>query len=470
MRKAVFQYGSAKYITVLLNLILTSILSRILTPGDYGIVSVIVVFTAFFSILATMGLGTGVVQNKNILEEEIEGIFTFSVWISILLWFSFIMLSYLVAWFYKDNIYIRVMQCLSFSVLFEALNVVPNALILKEERFRLVSMRMIVSATISGFVAVIIALKGGKYYALVIQNILSSGIQFFWNLWSIKLHYRLKPNLQGIRKIGNYSFFQFLYSILLSLSQNLDNLLVGKYIGNVDLAYYNKSYSVMRYPINYIPHAISPVLHPILSKYQEDVEYIYIQYLKIVKVMSGIGLFFSIIFVWEAEEIILILFGNQWRGAIDSFRIFGFSIWFQIINAMAGSIYQSVNATKNMFFSGVIHISFSMLAIVIGILSGNINVLALCLTISWVFKFIIESFFLVKRSLFKNIVDYWKNFLPEFFIFVICSFIFNLTFSKIGFSLLINFLIKTFSIVIAFLPLYIGFGQYKYLLCLRKGK
>ncbi len=470
MKKAIFQYGSARYCTVFINLLLTSILSRILTPEDYGIISVIMVFCTFFNTLATMGLGTGIIQNKSISYQETEGIFSFSAGISILLWFFFWLLSYPVSWFYGDKIYIGVMKYLSISVLLNSLNVIPNALILKAEKFRLISVRMIVSALISGFISIVIALKGGKYYSLIVQNILIAGIPLFWNMASLKLHIRIKPNLEGLKKIGNYSFFQFLYSVILALSQNLDDLLVGKYVGSEQLAYYNKSYTVMRYPINYIPHAVSPVLHPILSKYQEDKNYIYDQYLKIIKVVSAIGLFVSFVFIWEAEEIVLLLFGSQWKDSVSVIRIFGFSIWFQVINAMAGSIYQSVNATKNMFLSGVIHISISIFAIIIGIVSGSIDILAMVLTISWGIKFIIESVFLVKKSLNRSVKDYWRIFLPELLIFCVMSIAFYFLFPKIRFSLMMNLIVKTCSIIAVFSILYISLGQYKFLLNLRSNK
>lgn len=462
MKKAVIQYAIAKYSTVIINLVITSILSRILIPSDYGIIAVVMVFINLFNIFSTLGIGTGVIQNQDLKKDEIEGIFSTTVWISLIIWIVFIGLSFIVSKIYQDVIYVNIMCWLSPSVLLMALNVVPNAVILKEQRYREIAFRMILGAGISGVVAIIVALNGGKYYALVVQNILNSLIQFCGNQYSVRIKFRLKANMQGVRKIANYSMFQFLYSLCLAVSQNLDNLLTAKMIGSEQLAYYNKGYTLMRYPIDYIPHTLSPVLHPILAQHQNELAHIYIEYIKLAKLVSLIATFCSLIFILEAKEIICFLFGTQWENSVPIVQIFGIGLWFQMINALAGAIYQSSNATKNMFFSGCIHITCSIVAIIIGVMYGNIEILALALTISWIIKFIVESIFLVKLSLKQSVLKYWKNFMIEFLMFGITLGIGSCIFKQVINSFFISILYKSFIIVLVYGLLCLIFRKTKY--------
>ncbi len=463
MKKAMFTYAFARYSTVVIGLLINAILSRILLPEDYGIIAVVTVFTALFNVLSTMGLGTGLIQNKELTEEDTDNIYSLSVWIALLLGVVFFVCAWPIASFYGDDRYIVIVQVLSISVFLNAINVIPNAILLKEEQFKKIAFRMIMASCLSGAVAIIMALNNGGYYALVVQTILSIAIQFIWNRASVKLHFHLKVNMVSVKKIANYSFFQFAYSLLLYLSQNLDNLLTGKVMGSEQLAYYNKSYSVMRYPIDYIPHAISPVLHPVLSKYQDDSEYIYKKYVDIIKVMSLIGVFVSLIFFWEAPEIIELLFGKQWGQSIPSFRIFGIGIWVQLVNALAGSIYQSTNNTKNMFYSGLIHVVITLVAIIAGICSNDINILAIYIVISWYIKFLVETYFLVFKSLKKNVFQYLKIFLPDLVIFVVTGVIYGFVQQWIHFGILVNIVVKSLAIGLIFVVCCICFGQVKYI-------
>ena len=80
-RETVF-YGVAKYTNVFVTLLTTSVLSRILNASEFGVVSIVTVFTAFFAILSDMGLGTAVIQNKSLSNDEISDIFSFSVYVA----------------------------------------------------------------------------------------------------------------------------------------------------------------------------------------------------------------------------------------------------------------------------------------------------------------------------------------------------------------------------------------------------
>ena len=67
--------GAAKYSTVILNILFTAVLSRILSPEDYGIVAITAVFTVFFGLFADVGLGAGVIQNQKLTKKKLQNLF-----------------------------------------------------------------------------------------------------------------------------------------------------------------------------------------------------------------------------------------------------------------------------------------------------------------------------------------------------------------------------------------------------------
>ena len=148
---------------------------------------------------------------------------------------------------------------------------------MKEKKFALVAIRTIVVYMGSNIITIILALNGWKYYSLVAQSIISSIATFMWNYKSSKLKFKLRFEIDSVRKIIGYSSFNFAYDLLNYFGRNLDNILTGRFMGAVALGYYNKAYQLMLYPVQYLTNVITPVLHPILSDYSEKKAYIYIK-------------------------------------------------------------------------------------------------------------------------------------------------------------------------------------------------
>ena len=94
IKKAALINAVSKYSVVIFSIIFNAILARIVTPDQFGIVAVITVFTNFFGVLADMGIGTAVIQNKELTEYDINHIFTFTIYIGFALGLIFVGVSF----------------------------------------------------------------------------------------------------------------------------------------------------------------------------------------------------------------------------------------------------------------------------------------------------------------------------------------------------------------------------------------
>lgn len=90
----------------------------------------------------------------------------------------------------------------------------------------------------------------------------------------------------GFRKIARYSGFQFAFNIINYFSRNLDNILIGKFMGNQNLGIYSQSYQLMMYPVANLTHVITPVLHPVLARFVDQPKIIFEEYLKVVNILA----------------------------------------------------------------------------------------------------------------------------------------------------------------------------------------
>uniref|UniRef100_UPI0026EB6775 oligosaccharide flippase family protein n=1 Tax=Alkalibaculum bacchi TaxID=645887 RepID=UPI0026EB6775 len=254
IRKATTINFFGKYTNIFVQLIYSAILARILSPEDFGVVAVVTVFTTFFSLIANIGIGPAIIQHRNIDEEDINHLFSLTIYIGLVIGILFALFSIPISIFYDDSVYIPIGALLAISLLFNTVNIVPNSLLLKAQRFKLVNLRLVLVSVLSAIPTIILALIGFKYYALVIHSILVSFITFIWNFSTVKLKFVLKINTDSYKKIKGFSSYQFAFSLVNYFSRNLDNLLIGKFVGNSALGFYDKSYRLMLYPVQNLTH------------------------------------------------------------------------------------------------------------------------------------------------------------------------------------------------------------------------
>lgn len=472
IKKAAFISAASKYSSIVLNLAFSAVLARLLTPEDYGIVAVTAVFTTFFTLFADMGIGAGVIQNKELTQDDINSIYTFTVRISVILALAFMAFSFPMSWFYKDRVYVPVGMLLALSLFFSAMNMVPNALLLKEKRFLAVGIRTIVVCVLSGVVGIIFALLGFKYYALVVQNIFNALFIYIWNYVSTRPKFVRKICKESINKIKSYSSFLFGFNIINYFARNSDNLLISKFMGTAALGYYDKAYKLMLYPVSNLTHVITPVLHPILSEHQNDKKYIYDKYLEIVKLLSLAGAFITPFCFFASEEIIRIIFGDRWINAIPCFKWMALSIWSQMILSSTGTIFQSLGDTRRLFITGSMNAIMTVMFIVAGLIEGSIVAVSRNIAISYNVQFVATFWFLIKGSFGFSVKKFFAKLLPDFAIMEICiilvfflvSYLKNLNID----NLLLLFASKLFIVVLIYVLGISLFGQWKYLFKLIK--
>jgi PST family polysaccharide transporter len=212
----------------------------------------------------------------------------------------------------------------------------------------------------------------------------------------------------------------------------------------------------MLYPVSNLTHVITPALHPILSERQDDKDFIYQKYIQVIKLLSLLGVFISVFCFWSSEEIVLLVFGNQWHEAAVCFRWLSLSVWAQMVASSAGAIYQSIGKTKLMFISGLVHVGISVFCILLGIQTGKLEQFSMIIACGFIAKFFVEYYFLIKVGFKKSLIGFFYNFLSDIIIFIILFiviFLFIDFWGKLKFTLLTSVGLKFIFLVCIYIIL-----------------
>ena len=443
--------GLSKYISLGVNLIVTAILARILPPEDFGIVALTTVFTSFFDILATAGMVPAIIQNNQIIEDEYSDLFSFSMLMAFVVCIIYIVLIVPVSNFFAEDRLRLLLLFLSVQLFFNTLNVVPQASILKDKNFRLLAIISSSGAIFWGIISIILAFTGIGIYALIITPIGMSCSNFFLNyfLCGKMLKIRLKYSKASVKKIMSFSLYQLSFNFVNFFSRNLDKLLLGKFLGMSSLGYYEKSYKLMTLPISTLTNVLTPTVQPVLANYQNEQKTIHRVYLNFSDTLMLLGFVVAPFLFFASRECILLVFGPQWENAISVFKVLSISVPFQLVDSISGSIFQSTNKVKYLFKSGFICAIVNILFLIVGLVTGQLMLVAIFVTISLFLNFLISAYYINKLVFNSSITEYLRfscNHLPVALAISIILFFED----KINYPIILTFTIKAITSVILF--------------------
>ena len=126
------------------------------------------------------------------------------------------------------------------------------------------------------------------------------------------------------------------------------------------LGYYDKSYRLMMMPLSKVTQVLNPVLQPVLSTLQDDINEMEKKYGKLVSILSNVSFPLAIYLLFTAYDLINIVYGNKWDLAVPAFQILTLSLPLQMILSSSGGVFQSANSTQYMFLTGIRNTFFTV--------------------------------------------------------------------------------------------------------------
>ena len=427
----------SKYVGIFVSLIITAVLARLLPPSDFGIIAVASIMINFVNLLTDFGLGPAIVQNDTLSKTDLRNLFSFTIITAIIASIIVFMSSNFVAKYYENTRLINVVRLLALNVIFVTINIIPNALLLKAKKFRLIAIRTLIMQILSGAIGIITAYMGMGIYALVIQSILSSFGILIFNYTQNPIKPVLSIQKVSLNKVLNFSLFQFLSQIFNYFTKDIDKLLIGKYSGLKELGYYEKSYRLMQLPVGNLSYVFTPVMQPVFREYQHDLNTMFHKYAVILCALSQIAFPLSTYLFFESYDLIYIIYGSQWTPAVSTFKWLSLGIGFNILLSSSGPMFLVSNNVKMSFFNCIIEFLISISCISIGILWGDLNQIAIMVSIGLVLRFIYIFSTLTIRVFRLKI----KDFISQIYKGIISGFILFAVFYVINY-----FFVETFSL------------------------
>ena len=369
-------------------IIIGVILARLLSPEEYGLLGMVVVLTGFAKIFIDFTFGPALIQRSKITDKDLSTVFWINIFTGAALTLLFYTCAGLIAEFYNDPQLVKLTQFLSILFILGSFNVVQRVLFTKELNFKVLAKANIAATLLSGIIAIILAYTGFGVWSLAIQMLSVIVIEGIILWISSTWRPRWEFSRESLRSMSSFSLALLGEKVLNYMAFNLDNVLIGKYIGKADLGVYNRAFSFVVFPVSNISGVIGKVMFPSLSMIQDDKERVGRIYLNIIQSISyiSIPLLFSIFVV--ADNFVLVLFGEQWRSMIPFVRIFSLIGVFASVSSMSAQVLISQGKPQTLLRLSLIHKPIIIAGTFVGLAWGAWGIALAKLIISAIFFFI----------------------------------------------------------------------------------
>jgi len=393
-----------RYAVYAVNLFSMMVLARLFTPESFGTVAAIMVFFTFFQLMAEAGLGPAIINLDRLASEDRNGLFGLTLTIGLVLGALFAALGPAFLIFYSLPRVDEVVPYIAASLLFFAASIVPTALLLREQAFFLFANAGLAAELVSTGTTVALAQVIDPLHALAAKGAASAATLFLMTwLFSGRTEFgrpQFGRKFSAIKPLLGFSGYQFGFNFINYFSRNLDNILVGKYMGAGMLGMYDKAYQLMRYPLMLLTFAMTPAIQPVIRKHAGDpvkVEAIHRDFtFKLSLIGAAVGLLLYI----TADWIVLIALGSQWEEVIPIIRILAIAVPVQVVLSTSGSFFQAMGRADLLFLSGSLSAMIMVTAIVVGVVQRDIELLCWCLVAAFHINFI-QAYYYLYRKVFK---------------------------------------------------------------------
>lgn len=222
-------------------IIIGMILARLLTPDDFGLIGLIMIFVALSTVLVDSGFSQALLRKKNADELDYNSVFYFNITVSILVYLILFFLAPHIAIFFNEPQLTKICRVIFIAIFFNALYLIPIAKMLRVLDFKNGAKINLFSVTCSGIIGVILAYNGIGVWALVAQQVLFH----FFRMISLHFFVKWRPKLifsfKVIRDFWTFSMNLLGTSVLNVVFNNMYFLILGKFYTKYEVGYYSQA-------------------------------------------------------------------------------------------------------------------------------------------------------------------------------------------------------------------------------------
>ena len=352
------------------------LLARLLTPEQFGVAAIVLVFASLVLVFSDLALGAALVQAKTLTEADRSTAFWTTVAAGIVFCGVGIVLSGPIASLFGEPTVKPLCMALSASFLVTSVAVTHQSLLVREMEFRRLETLTMVSVLIGGVIGVAVAIAGKGSWAIIAQQLGTAGAAsiLLWALspWRPKFTF----SRSSLRHMGAFSLPLVGHRLLFYVHRNADNLLVARFVGPAALGSYQLAYNLMLVPMSRIGGPLQRVFAPAFARLQDEPERIAETWARLTRMVASIALPALMGLVVVAPDFVTVVLGDKWEKVAPIVQLLAWVGMIQALQAINIDILQARNRTSTILRYSIGFCVAHVIGFAIGVQWGVLGVAA----------------------------------------------------------------------------------------------
>lgn len=420
------------------SLLIFSLASRVITPGDLGAVTLAATITTIFTSFCAVGFGDALIQVKHLDKKHLNTVFFICIACSVIIYLVSACAVEFISLPSFSDVFKLVYPVIAIKIIIDSCAVVPLSYLTRSMEFKVIAIRTMYCSIAAVLLCLPVLYFGGGVWAIVLSQLSTSFISFVILTFSARLKLRPVFHKQYFNELRKFGLTTTCTRMVTSVS--IDNVIIGFYGSVVTLGIYAFSRRVFGSIADILNNAIANVTYPMYASVQDDLEELRNVFFKATffSTLLSLPAFVGLIIV--SPYLIPLVFGEQWNVAIPVIQMCCIIGFISCVGTIQQSLIKGVGHTswilKYQLFQ---QLSTAVLVFIFAKNGAFILMLVIAIKTFIVWPFTVAFITKILQVKIRTyLLNFTKPVLSVILMYIICKFTENLI---VGYSNTVHFLV-----------------------------
>lgn len=407
------------------------ILARMLTPAEYGLIGIVLIFTIILSGVVDSGFSNALIRKKDTTDDDYNTMFITNMAISLVMFLLLYLTAPFIAQFFGREELVDLCRVMGLILIIQALSITQTTILTKQIDFKTKTKASLISAIASGVVGVGMAYADFGVWALVGQQISKSAFYTIMLWILVRWWPKLSFNKDSFHYMWSFGWKLMVSGLLNNIWNQLYQVVVGKFYSADTLGQYTRSKEYAGIFSQNFTLIIQRVSYPALAEVQDDTIKMVQAYRKVIKVSMFITIVCMILLGAISEPLIYCLIGPQWGEAASYLPLICLSMVLYPLHSVNLNMLQIQGRSDIFLYLEIIKKIIGIVPLLLGIFV-NIYWMLWGVVVTGVIAFFLNSYYTGKKLNYNSwmqLKDISGSFALSFIVAIVIYFMKYLPFS-----------------------------------------
>lgn len=310
------------------------VLARLLTPEEYGLIGIILIFIALFNSIVDSGFSNALIRKTDAKDIDYNTVFITNMVLSVVLFFALYFSAPAIARFFNQPSLTPLTRVMGSVVIINAFAIIHRTILVKRVDFKTQTKVSLIASVASGLIGIVMAVAGYGVWSLVGQQIsrqlLNSVFLWVWTKWYPKIQF----SIESFKELFSFGWKLLVSGLIDTVWREIYQVVIGKCYSAETLGQYTRAQQFGSIFSCNLTAVVQRVSYPVLSEIQDDKVRLKAAYQKVIKVTMLVTFCCMLGLAAIAEPMIVTLIGEQWLPAVPLLQIICFMMMLYPLHAI----------------------------------------------------------------------------------------------------------------------------------------